>query len=399
LSPKTILRDAQWFDAERARGYLNILALFTLIAVLGWGVASALNGGLDPTGKPLGADFPSFWAASKLALQGHAPLAWSPAPHYALQKAMFPAHPVGYSAFFYPPPYLLICLPLALLPYTASLVAWLTLSAAAMARAVKPLVQDGRTWIALAAFPAVLSNLGHGQNAFLTTGLFAYGLLRAKDKPWTAGLVLGLLVIKPHLALVLPFALAAGGRWKTFVATGTSAVGLCIASYLVFGPEVWTGFFSTNAVAKAALEQNLVGNEKMQSVFAAVRLLGGRVALGWGAQALTSLGALTVLVWATLKSKDTEARAAVAASAALLASPFLLDYDLMLAALPLLWLLREGRTRGFLPYEKSAMLAAFILPLVSRLAAGALHLPFAPLVLTALLALTVRRAISCDSRH
>jgi hypothetical protein len=44
--------------------------------------------------------------------------------HWAAEKALFgPAQ--GYVAFFYPPPYLLICLPLALVPYFWSLAVWL----------------------------------------------------------------------------------------------------------------------------------------------------------------------------------------------------------------------------------------------------------------------------------
>ena len=137
----------------------------------------------------------------------------------------------------------------------------------------------------------------------------------------------------------------------------------------------------------------------MQSLFAAVRLVGGPLWLAWGAQALTSVATLTVLVWASRKTRDVTAQAALAGCAALLASPFLLDYDLMLGALPMLWLMSKGRESGFLDWEKLGLAAAFLLPLVSRLAGAALHVPLAPLALASLYALTVRRAISCDSRH
>ena len=396
MTLKTLLREADWFDGARARGYLNILAAVESVAILGWSLASGLNGGLDPSGKPLGADFPSFWAASKLALGGQAPLAWQVGPHFAVQRAAFGGAGIGYSAFFYPPPYLLACLPLALLPYLPSLAVWLVATAGVMARALKPLIRDGRTWLALAAYPAVLSNLGHGQNAFLTTGLFAFGLLQVEKRPWIAGLLLGLLVIKPHLALVLPVILIGSGRWKTVVATGATALALCGVSYLAFGSDAWSGFMATGTLARAALEQNLVGNEKMQSAFAAVRLLGGSLTVAWTVQAVVSFTGLSLLAWGSLKCRDTEARAAMAASAALMVSPFLLDYDLMLAAVPLLWLLQAARAKGFLAYEKLGLVAVFLLPLVSRLAAGALHLPLAPIVLAGLLALVLRRALGAQ---
>ena len=57
----------------------------------------------------VGPDFTSFWSASKLALGGHPEQAWNIQAHGAVQTAYWPDS--GYAAFFYPPPFLLICLP------------------------------------------------------------------------------------------------------------------------------------------------------------------------------------------------------------------------------------------------------------------------------------------------
>ena len=62
-------------------------------------------------------------------------------------------------------------------------------------------------------------------------------------------------------------------------------------------------------------------------------------------------------------------------AATLLASPFLLDYDLTLLAFPLAYLAREGLERGFAPFEKSVLILAYLLPLASRILAGGLDLP------------------------
>ena len=387
-----VLRDAAWLDADRARGYRNVLLIMTGLAVVVWAALAVLHGGLDPTGKPLGADFPSFYAASRLALAQHIADIYTPARHWAEQQAMFGAK-VDDSAFFYPPPYLLVCLPLALVPYLPSLGLWLGATGAVGAAGLsRRLITDRTAVLALGAFPAVFSNLGHGQNAFLTTGLFAFAVLSAERRPIAAGLALSVLVVKPHLALVLPLALLVTGRWKMIAAAAVGVISLLALSYGVFGAEAWRGFFSVNALARAALEQRLVGDEKMQSAFAAVRLIGGGVALAWAAQAVVSLGACAALVVGLRRTRDVEAQGALCACAALLASPFLLDYDLMLAALPLLWLFREARRTGFLPWEKTVMLAAFLLPLVSRLIGGAIHVPTAPFVLSALFAVVLARA-------
>ncbi|MBP0651411.1 hypothetical protein J8J40_30565, partial [Mycobacterium tuberculosis] len=75
--------------------------------------------------------------------------------------------------------------------------------------------------------------------------------------------------------------------------------------------------------------------------------------------------------------------AALVGAATPLVSPFLLDYDLTLTALPLAWLVARGARAGFAPWEKLAALAVYVWPLVGRAVAGALHLPLAPLLVAA----------------
>ena len=78
-------------------------------------------------------------------------------------------------------------------------------------------------------------------------------------------------------------------------------------------------------------------------------------------------------------------------AAALFASPFLLDYDLTLLAIPLAWSAREASRAGFAPGEKSVLALAFVLPLLSRLTAGALGLPLAPLTIAAVFYFVLKR--------
>ena len=382
------LRDAEWLNATRARVYPRLLLAASVGIALIWIVAA--RGGIDLAGKPLGADFPSFWTASELAQQGRAADAYDVTAHWAAQKALFgPA--VGYSAFFYPPPYLLVCLPLALAPYFVSLIAWLAVTGLAYWRVLRAWAGPRFEAAVLLAFPAFLVNAGHGQNGFLSAALIGAGALSLERRPIVAGLLFGALVCKPQLALMIPIALIASRRWTTFAAAAFSAAALCAASYWIWGEPVWRGFLDASPLARAALERHLVGDEKMQSVFAAVRLLHGPLALAYCAQGLTALAAAAALFW--LQRRDfrgpSEAPALVAAT--LLASPFLLDYDLTLLAFPLAYLAREGMERGFAPFEKSVLILAYLLPLASRILAGGLDLPIAAPTVAATLYFVVRR--------
>jgi alpha-1,2-mannosyltransferase len=243
------------------------------------------------------------------------------------------------------------------------------------------------------AFPAVFMNAAHGQNGFLSAGLLGGGLLVMERRPVLAGVCFGAMAFKPHLALAIPFALIFARRWTTLAAAAVTAAAFCFAS-LAFGSSTWTAFFTDASFARAVLENSLVGDEKMQSVFAGVRLLGGSLTLAWGAQILTALSAVAAVWFLQRRAFRSAAEAPTVVCAGLLASPFVLDYDLTLLAIPLVWLLGEGRRSVFLPFEKALMALAFALPLVSRVVAGAFGLPLAALTIAALLLLILRRALA-----
>jgi alpha-1,2-mannosyltransferase len=305
------LGDCAWLDAARARAYARILLAVTLIGAVGWIALS--SGGLDRQAKPIGTDFVGFYTASRLALDGRPNLAYNVGVHWAAQRALFDSK-VGYTAFFYPPPALLVCLPLALAPYFVSLAVWLAATGFVFYRVLRGYLPSLDP-VAFLAFPAVFVNAAHGQNGFLSAALIGGGLLVMDRRPVLAGACFGAMAYKPHLALVIPFALIFARRWTTLIVAAATAASFCLASLIAFGASTWGGFFADAPFAGAALQNNLVGNEKMQSVFAAVRLLHGSLALAWGAQivaALGAIGALWLLQWLAFRT-SAEAPAVVCA--------------------------------------------------------------------------------------
>jgi len=404
-APIATLRDAAWLTPARAKAYLYLLGGITLVVALA--CIGLSRHGLDVIGKPLGADFPSFWAASRLALQGAPAKVYDLAAHAAAERSAFGGANVPYSAFFYPPTYLLICLPLGLLPYLAALAAWLGATGYGCWRVVRAWVGPiSRPWaLPMLAFPGVLSTVGHGQNAFLTTALFGAAILAWDRRPLLAGVCFGLLTTKPQLGLMIPLALIVSGRWRVIVSACATALGLALAALAVFGFATWRGWLAISPVARRALEEEWVGSEKMQSAFAAVRLLHGGLGLAYGVQAAVGFAAAAILVQVMRRrasaplAPDALAQGATLATASLLASPFMLDYDLMVLALPLAWLVREQSNGGALPWEKTAMFAAFLLPLVSRLVAGRLGIPLGPPIVFALLLVVARRALAGSSEQ
>lgn len=391
----TFLSEAHWLNGERAIGYAWIFLILFAIASLAWiGLSPHL---IDPEGKPLGTDFMDVWAAGKLALAGEPAAAYDYARHYAIERNALP-YPAGsaapYYGWHYPPLFLLIAAPLALLPYGAALAAWMAATLPAYLAAAKQAMPVRRWWVFALAFPAVFVNLGHGQNAFLTTALLGCGLILLTGRPWLAGVLFGLLAYKPQFAVLIPIALIAGGHWRPLV-SGTMTV--CVAAAIsaaVFGEETWRAFFASLHLTQAyVLEQGATGWEKIQSTFSAVRMWGGAIDLAYIVQGAVSLAAtaVTVLVW---RSRATmPIKSAALCVALLMATPYVLDYDLVVLALPMAWLAAEGVRVGFLPWEKIALGAAWLLPLVSR-AVGMIGVPLGPFVLALCLAIIVRRALT-----
>jgi hypothetical protein len=177
------------------------------------------------------------------------------------------------------------------------------------------------------------------------------------------------------------------------ISAAASAAVFCLASLAIFGADTWRAFLDISPKAKMALEQNMIGNDKMQSVFAGVRLLHGGLTLAYGLQIAVALAVCAGLVHLQRRAFHANAEGPAMVCAALLASPFLLDYDLVLLAIPLAWIARDSLRDGFRPWEKIILAAAFFLPAVSRSIAHYASIPLAPLIIGAVFILVLRRAI------
>lgn len=391
---RTVLRDATWLTPSRGRAWCQVLLVgYALLLLLTFGWIAVSHGGvLDPFGKTLGTDFLSFYAASDLALRGLPVEVYDLAAHRAVQEHVAGSD-IGYAAFFYPPTFLLVVLPLAVLPYLWALIAWLVMTGFAYWRALRTLMPQAWSAPAILAFPAVLQTVGHGQNAFLSAALFGFVAVTLDRRPIVAGVCIGLLCYKPHLALLAPFALAAAGRWRAFAAATATVTIFVFVSVVVFGADTWWAFMSQMPFSRKVLELGGVGHEKMQSLFAAARFLGGSVVLAYAVQGLVASAAAVAVVALARRGADGVALGAVLAVGSMLATPFLLDYDLLLLAIPLAYSANEAdRSGGFLPWEKVTLSAAFILPLVSRSVASLTGIPLGPVVMIALFTIVFRRA-------
>jgi hypothetical protein len=175
---------------------------------------------------------------------------------------------------------------------------------------------------------------------------------------------------------------------------------MTLASVFVFGPESWIAFLrSLDVTRDLVVERGAAGFPKIQSVFAAARLLGADIATAYAAQTLVTTATVAGLVWLWRSGADYRAKAAGAIVATFLTTPYCLDYDMTALAPAFALLLSQGLERGFGPYMKTALAAAFVIPLAARPIAMALSLPLGAVTIAALFAIILSNARDAYFRH
>jgi alpha-1,2-mannosyltransferase len=444
------LRNGDWLTNERIR-LVAFALLIASVAGLLFLVVTA-NGVIDRQGRPLGTDFSNIYAAGTYVLDGRPEAPFDPPQQYARERALFgPA--TQFYGWHYPPFFLFIAAALALLPYGLALAVWqastlglyllaiwailflspgvrvegiggLRPSSFKQERDAKHRYGEGESppgpelrqgpltriaaqfdlspragrghylWLLLAlAFPAVLINVGHGQNGFLTTALLGGGLVLLDRRPLLAGILIGLLAYKPQYGLLIPLVLAVSGRWRSFAAAAVTVAALTLATVLCFGPQVWNAFLaSTEFTRTVVLEQGNTGWHKIQSVFSWARMWGASIAVAYALQGALIVALGAALVWLWRSSASYPLKAAALCLATILATPYSLDYDMMLLAPAIAFIATDGISRGFGPWQKTALAALWLVPLVARSVAQATMIPLGVPAMLAMFALVLWRA-------
>jgi alpha-1,2-mannosyltransferase len=332
---------------QRIRVYgLLCLAGFALFIAL---LAMRLDGLSEPDGQPIGTDFSNVYAAGRLVNEGRAPQAYDWALEHSIEKSIF-GEQTPFYGWHYPPMFLAGRGPGAPALYGGSL------HLAGVDPRFLSRFDPAHRWSAgmvhtALAYPAVIVNIGHGHNGFLTAALFGLGLVLLERRPIVAGLLLGALCYKPQFVLLLPLALAAGGYWRAVLAAGACALALALLSVGLFGLSTWRAFFDSLELTRTiVLEQGSTGWQKIQSVFSAARNWGLGVPAAYALQGMAD-AIVAVAVVALWRSRaDFAYKAAALLAGALLATPYVLDYDMMTLAPALAFLAVHGLRDGFAPY-------------------------------------------------
>lgn len=309
---------------------ITLRVLFMAFAVLaGFG---ALELALpEPLGKAVLLDFEVFHLVSVMIGEGNLRGAYDPAQFLARQSEL-----VGFDGsqlfFSYPPPFAMLVTPLAALPDWAAYLLFMGGSLALYLWALRQLAGQGYHTVLILMLPLMLLILRAGQNGFLTGGLMCLAAFAAienrEGSGIRGGLALGLMAIKPHLAIGFGLWSLLERRWAMVAVSMLTVTGLATLATLAFGFPVWSWFLGSAAASSEALRAGVFPLHRMTSIYA--------FALSVGLPALTAtvlhlgviLSGFAALIW--LRRIGASLRVLVGAGlfVSALISPYSYDYDL-----------------------------------------------------------------------
>lgn len=349
----------------------------------------------------IGRDFVNMWLGARIAAGGDlAGLFDWPTYVAHLRAVAGPDYPLH--NWSYPPQVLLFTFPLAALDYGTALVVWHAAGFLAYLLAVRalltgqPSAERGTTLLLAAVAPGAVANVVFGQVGLFAAAAFVGGLALRDRRPILAGLLFGLLTMKPQLGFVLPLLLLAERRATVVASAAATAAALALAASAVFGWSAIPDYVAKVLPVQTAVMMSAENLESMvPTPFVAVRALGLPAWTGWIAFAATApIAAAAVVVLAIRRAPRTEVDLA-AATAVFLLTPYAFVYDMALMAPFLALRLAEGRMDET---SRLATTLALLAPYLCAMGAG-LGLPLATLIVLALLADVWRRHGSSPERR
>jgi glycosyl transferase family 87 len=219
------------------------LAALVVVAIV---VAIVLDYWYRP--EPLGIDFHTYEAAARVGIQH----GWSHIYDQALvaveQKRLDPGEVA--QPFISPPTVAWLAAVFAPLPYKLAFYIWATLTLLAFAGALawSAISRGPVRWIMVGALVVpwwVFEAVHVGQVVpLVAAGVAVSWRLLREDRHVAAGIVLSLLLLKPNTAFVVPFALLAAGRIRTFASLSAAGAVVALIALLMLGVDGLGSYFS-----------------------------------------------------------------------------------------------------------------------------------------------------------
>ncbi|WP_296379465.1 glycosyltransferase family 87 protein [Reyranella sp.] len=290
-------------------------------------------------------DFDAFSISGRLALEGKTEQAYSTQLLFDAQKRM-----IGRAEFMpwtYPPQFTAVAMALAIPPVGVAFGLFTGLTLALYLLVLSRLAGPLLPGVAIATVMTFVLLIRTGQNGFLTGALIGWFLLAFDKRKASAGIPLGLMVIKPHLAVGSALLALLGKRLAALAIAAAVVIVTSLLCTAMWGAGIWTAFANAARESTALLEAGHYPLFRMTSIYACVRSFGLDAATALGVHALGALVAVFGIVALWFRATDTRLVMAGTTVGSLFISPYNYDYDLAILGLAIAYVLPDllARTR------------------------------------------------------
>jgi hypothetical protein len=279
----------------------------------------------------------------------------------------------GFMPWTYPPQFSLLLAPLALIPTGVAYFLFTTLTFTFFLVVLRAIAGSNFVLFLIVLFPAMQVTMACGQNGFLTAGLIGLVCLFLEERPVLAGLALGLMVVKPHLAIAFAVYTILRRRWIVVTTAGAVVLISSALCTVVFGTKIWTGLLQSVHDSSIFLQQGFYPLFRMISFYAALRTAGVSASGAFVGQAIVAILALGIIPIALYLRMPARVSLGLTAMVSVCISPYAYDYDFPIVGIGLALLLpalhaaaREGE-RAII-YAAPILIGAYGYVQASRLA-------------------------------
>jgi len=386
-------------DAIRALSILG--AFFFAVAVIGYLVTASWHADFprDGTSLVVGRDFLNFWMYGRAAPTADPSRFYDAAEYNRALQALLGANYPGQN-WSYPPSILFLAAPFGPFGYLTALLLWTLLGGAILFAAARRHIADNRLLGVLLLSPAAVFCIISGQSSLITTAMLIAIFAWLDRRPIAAGILIGLLTLKPQLGILFPVMLIASARWRVFASAAVTTLVIAGATALVFGPQVWVDFATKGLAASNQVldDPERIATPFYPTIFMNLRGISLPYQTAMAVQLCVSAAAVGILAWAFRMRRDADPLMLMALflACSVAAVPYMLSYDTLGLTLAALLLLGRGDLDGA---GRRFVQLVYWLPLI-QMVFGNWHVPGPALIAPAfaLYALTRLRASPASGR-
>lgn len=289
-----------------------------------------------------GRDFVNVFTSGRFVIEGRLADLYDKAAYQAWQTGHFGwgIHDHMYS---YPPVTLLYTPFFGALPYFWSLALWTIVSLFLFGLAAKPWLSREKLPEALGLIlPTTIVCVWAGHYGLIMGALWLAAWHHLETRPKLSGLMTGLMIIKPHMAILMPILYLRRKAWPA-IATAAATVGVLVGiSILFFGIDLWHTYLASTSQSQLNLlhATHTFFAKMMPTVSPALFAFGFPAHLVWPIQVTVAM-TVVIAMW-HFQPADAHRAGLAAAVATFLILPYAFNYDMTVVGLASLVVLNQA---------------------------------------------------------